>query len=267
MSARDENDNTTQNACWRKQVQQHLQGTVSYSDAQRSALRKAMLAAAHQSSQTSEPVVPGLASALLHKSWWKRFGFDYLAVAIAAAGFTIFVLPSTLLVNSSGETNEALTDLLSTPTMRSYPPDFDLEGDANALADVMQDVFPADAELPFKAEFPSHLTGKFKPTEGRFFTWAGEPGVSIRLTPAALTRVSSNLPSAVAGTLSSHVTTLFIVKLNGFAEQKFPKERVVKRVATRSGKDRRIHVWRQGNYGYAVVQNASAASGDFFPDR
>lgn len=267
MSGRDENDMTKPNpdASWRRQVSQHLHGSVSYSASQRSSLRDSLLSAARQSGQISDPVAHVVAARHQHKPWWKRYGLDYLAVAFVAAGLAMAVLPS--FKNSSGENNEALADLLSAPTMRSYPPDFDLEGDATALGDIMQDVFPAEAELPFKAEFPSHLAVKFKPTEGRFFTWAGEPGVSIRLTPTALTRVSSNLPSAAAGTLSSHATTLFIIKLNGIAEQKFPKERLVKRMTSRTGKDRRVHVWRDGNYGFAIVQNASTASGDFFPDR
>lgn len=220
---------------WRQQVQKHL-SSIRLEDSARASLKQSLL---NQNLfvSSARPMPP-------QKPLWQRLHLDYIAVAIVSAAAVLFLKTST---NSQTDISETVTDLISVPVQRAYPADFDLEGDASNLAVIVKDVFPADAEPPFQGKIPHHLTSKFTPSEGRFFTWAGEPGVSIKLTANA--NAERKNPSAM----------LYIVKLEGFAEQRFPHAEMKKSFPTRSGKERLVQLWRDGNYGYALVHAASSS--------
>jgi hypothetical protein len=56
----------------------------------------------------------------------------------------------------------------------------------------------------------------------------------------------------------SEPATLLIVKLSENSQRKFPKEKLTRKVAGKSGKMRKVKVWREGNFGYAMVQESVA---------
>lgn len=122
-----------------------------------------------------------------------------------------------------------------------YPPDFDLDGDSSNLNEIIHDVF-ADKNF-FVSDLPPQIVAEYAPATGRFFSWDGEPAVSIEMNKSDV---------SVSG---SQAATLFIVKLSDKSKRKFPKVKQTRKVAGRSGKVRRLKVWREGNFGYAMLQD------------
>jgi hypothetical protein len=167
-------------------------------------------------------------------------GAGYLVSALVAAGVTLFVQYA-----REEEAIDPIADLADVANQggpRAYPADFDLEGDPAGFREIVDEVFPQ--QDIFSAELPKQLTnGAYAPSKGRFFTWSGEPGVSILLKDA-----SGN---------EANPSTLYIVRLTDKNEKKFPRERTLKRVAGRYGKERKVNLWREGRYGYAMVQSVS----------
>lgn len=223
---------TNKTADWKLQVRAHF-GSVQLSEQKQNEFEKLLLGS------DASPSVSGKKE-LLKPSWIQtvRKSVGYLATAAAAAGLALFF------TESISTDNDLLAELASVPAVRSYPPDFDLEGDASALGEIVQEVFPTET---FDVSLPEHVKSEYAPREGRFFTWAGGPGVSIRLT--------SNKPeSRLRGN-----TFLYIVKLSGKNERRFPKDRVVRR-SSNNGREKKIHAWREGKYGFAIVQTTATSS-------
>lgn len=162
----------------------------------------------------------------------------------SAAGGAVAAVLAVVAVSTYYEEPDIISELASIPSARSYPPDFDLEGDASAFSSIVQEVFPAEG---FATDLPEQISGQYFPSEGRFFTWAGGPGVSIRLRSREPSPASGHHPQ----------TTLYIVRLSGKAEKKFPKENTTRRVSVTGGKEKKIQLWREGKYGFAVIQNAA----------
>ena len=170
-----------------------------------------------------------------------RWGLGYVLSAVAAAGIT-FVL----LEGRHEEPQDPIAELTSQPGSRYYPPDFYLEGDASALKDILTDVFAE--QNYFAADIPKNIQAQYSPNEGRFFSWDGEPAVSIQL------QSSKELPNSAL----NPPATLYIVKLSTKSEGRFPKEKFTKRIAGKAGsKSKKVNVWREGKYGYAMVQSVA----------
>lgn len=140
-----------------------------------------------------------------------------------------------------------------------FPADFNLEGDLDELPDLVEDTLPDRSFFP---QVPRQLVNNFSAYEGRFFMFHGEQGVGIRVQPIkpAASAGSANLARrvATAGKVRPADThaTLYIVKLSEKNGATFPKRRVASRVLSASGKIKRISAWREGAYGYAMVQSA-----------
>lgn len=183
---------------------------------------------------------PRVATARAGSSWMQsmhRSGVGYLTSAVLAAGLTFAVSRP-----ADDDTSDPIIEFASQTARLNYPPDFDLEGDPNGFREIVQDVFPQ--KDVFQAELPKEVaSGNFVPSEGRFFTWSGEPGVSIHL------KSSRSDPDAPA--------MLYIVRLTEKNERKFPKENTIKKLAGRAGKGKKVNVWRDGTYGYAMVQGVA----------
>lgn len=165
----------------------------------------------------------------------------YVASALIAS-FVTFVAAQTWGPGGLGDDPfDPIADLANQPGPKAYPADFDLEGDASGFREVVEEVFPQ--QDIFSADLGKQLADEgYSPREGRFFTWSGEPGVSILLKGK---EGEEDKPA-----------TLYIVRLTEKNEQKFPRERTLKRVGERAGKLRKVNVWRDGRYGYAMVQSA-----------
>lgn len=122
-----------------------------------------------------------------------------------------------------------------------YPPDFDLDGDSTNLTEIIQDIF-ADKNF-FVSDLPPQIVAEYAPATGRFFSWDGEPAVSIEMNKNNVT---------LSG---GQAATLFIVKLSEKSKRKFPQEKQTRKVAGRAGKVRKVKIWREGDFGYAMLQD------------
>lgn len=163
-----------------------------------------------------------------------------MSAAIAASVTFLLVQPS------NEETLDPIAELTQLPGPKVYPPDFDLEGDSNAMNDIVYELF-ADKNF-FVSDLPAQVLAEYKPSEGRFFSWDGEPAVSIQMNQNSNTKAKK----------LSEPATLLIVKLSENSQRKFPKEKLTRKVAGKSGKMRKVKVWREGNFGYAMVQESVA---------
>jgi hypothetical protein len=215
---------------WKEKIKV-LYVPVELSSSKVSALRAALRNA-------PEPQLPSrwgtsyLALATKRLATMHRSGFGYFVTAVAAAALTLAV------VNWNDTEADALDEVLAAGT--AYPPDFDLEGDANSLHEVMHELMPREV---FNPQIPLLVQQNYLPTDGRFFTWRGESGV----------RISLKQPS-VKGKAKRAGNALFIVRLNDKNTTKFPAKKVTKKVAARSGREKTIQTWREGHYGYALVE-------------
>ncbi len=156
-------------------------------------------------------------------------GIGYATAAVAAAALTFAILE----INK--DQSDPIEELSNVGT-KSYPPDFDLDGDATSFQGIVQELMPDE---PFTAEIPLHIQSKFAPSDGRFFTWAGESGVRIRLVNSK----NGNPNNA-----------LYIVRLPKNALAQFPKEKIERSLAGTTGNKKKVKAWRDGKYGFALVQ-------------
>lgn len=158
--------------------------------------------------------------------------------AVAAACATLML---------AGPGNDAQQDPIAELALlpaghKLYPPDFDLDGDSTNLNEIIHDVF-ADKNF-FVSDLPPQVVAEYAPATGRFFSWDGEPAVSIEMNRNKV---------SVSG---SQAATLFIVKLSDKSKRKFPKEKQTRKVTGRAGKMRKLNIWREGNFGYAMLQDS-----------
>jgi hypothetical protein len=165
-----------------------------------------------------------------------RSGVGYLLSAGLAAVAT-FGLVSV----DSESSSDPIAELANQPGPRGLPADFDLEGDPDAFAELMQDAFPKKDFM--LSQLPKEVLKGYKPSEARlFFTGSGQPGVSIQLN-------SSNKADNGA------ITMLYIVQLGENNSKGFPREKKVTRnLVSRAGKQKRVNAWRDEKFGYAMVQ-------------
>lgn len=233
-------------AVWKQQVHDHFSDT-QLSEADVSRLTDVLMAApkpleTHITLPANAAVARGRFrhNSMILAKRMHRLGVGYLLTAVASAAATLgFFVPT-------DEPSDPIADLASLPGPRYYPADFDLEGDPTAFKGIMQDVFSSpDA---FVAEIPRDIQARYHPSEGRLFVWSGEPGVSIQLKALGATGLVS----------AAQPATLYIVKLStDRAERKFPKAGVTKRIKGSAGKGKKVNVWREGKYGYAMVQSVA----------
>ena len=108
-----------------------------------------------------------------NKSWTATVVSSAVS-ALLAASVTLIVVK-----NSAEEQQDPIAELAQLPGPRVYPPDFDLEGDSKAMQDIVYELF-SDKDF-FISKLPAQVLAEYKPSEGRFFSWDGEPAVSIQM--------------------------------------------------------------------------------------
>lgn len=180
--------------------------------------------------------------------------FSNLATALAVA--SLFVFGSYFL--SAGEPLSDSQDIISEvavqPDASVMPADFNLEGDFESLQELINDSLPSTQM--FTPNIPSQISKSYTAYEGRFFLVNGQQGVSINMKRS----VAAPLDTHLGGTVDSHwnwsasPSTLYIVKLNKKSQAAFPQQKTLRKVFSATGKINRVYAWREGMYGYAVVQ-------------
>ncbi|MEY2987519.1 MAG: hypothetical protein RJB13_1040 [Pseudomonadota bacterium] len=197
------------------------------------ASRQNLLSTLNQT-QVQQPV-------LIDKTTWftkhRTVLLSSILSALAAASATF------LLLEPRNESQiDPIAELALLPAgHKLYPPDFDLDGDSANLNEIINDIF-ADKNF-FVSDLPPQIIAEYSPATGRFFSWDGEPAVSIEMN-------KSN-----ASVTGSQAATLFIVKLSDKTKRKFPKDKQIRKITGRTGKMRKLKVWREGNFGYAMLQD------------
>jgi hypothetical protein len=225
-----DNFKNRQGSAWKSQVTDHF-GQKKLSEDKMNSIRSALLGAELASLPRQESAAP------LAKDW-SRILISSIVSATLAASATFFVVKT-----DSDDVRDPIAELTQLPGPKVYPPDFDLEGDSRALQDIVLELF-ADKDF-FVSKLPAQVLAEYKPTEGRFFSWDGEPAVSIQMD-------HSNSQEKLQ--VKHDPATLFIIKLSEKSLRKFPKEKMTRKVAGQSGKMNKVKVWREGKYGYAMVQ-------------
>lgn len=171
-------------------------------------------------------------------------GVGYVTTAMVAAFAAFMMMP-----DENGDGDPILEWASSQPGLKGFPADFDLEGDPTAFPEMMEEFFTKEA---FHPAIPQQIQAHYAPSEGRFFAIAGSPAVSIQLKDMSAVQSASD---ALANTPeNSKNATLYIVKLSDAVSKKFPKDKVSKRIKGPAGKVKKINAWREGKYGFAVVQ-------------
>lgn len=225
--------NNQNNPMWKTQVRNFF-GEKRIPENIRDSFRNSLLSA-------SFPSEGNLITPQKQTGKWTTVIVSSILSATLAASATFMVVN-----NTSEENPDPIAELTQLPGPKVYPPDFDLEGDSLALQDIVYELF-ADKDY-FVSKLPAQILAEYKPSEGRFFSWDGEPAVSIQM--------NQNNAASLAK-LNTDPATLFIVKLSEKSQRKFPKEKVTRKVAGRSGKMHKVKVWREGKYGYAMVQSVA----------
>ncbi|MBM3381229.1 MAG: hypothetical protein FJY29_02195 [Betaproteobacteria bacterium] len=218
---------------WKKQVVDHFQNLAPNTET-KSKWRDRILAS---NAETSASLAPPQIT-LLRKT--SPLTASILSAVLAASLTFLIVKPP------SDEPLDPIAELAQLPGPKVYPPDFDLEGDSKAMNDIVFELF-ADKDF-FVSDLPAQVLAEYQPSEGRFFSWDGEPAVSIQMNRNANPQAKK----------ISEPATLLIVKLSEKSQRKFPKEKLTRKVAGKSGKVRKVKVWREGNFGYAMVQDSFA---------
>jgi hypothetical protein len=214
---------------WTTQVLEYF-GSHSLREDKKEHLRKTLLAASFSKNLNNFRQLP-------QRTTKSALTSSMISAAIAATLTFLIVNPP------FDEPLDPIAELTQLPGPRVYPPDFDLEGDSKAMNDIVVELF--DDKNFFISDLPQQVLADYKPNEGRFFSWDGEPAVSIQM---------NQKPNAVSKKNVSPAT-LLIVKLSEKSQRKFPKEKQTRKVAGKAGKVRKVKVWREGNFGYAMVQD------------
>ncbi len=215
-----------QDGPWKSQVREHFE-QIEVSEIQSAALESLLFKAPVKTNFYRAPLV-----------LFNRMKLGYVFTAALSAALTFLV------IGTPDDSIDPITELASQPGPRTFPADFDLEGDPTGFREIMKDAVSPGS---FQADLPSELKGQYIPGVGRIFSWSGGTGVSIQLH-ASHTDFNGLAPSGS--------TTLYIVQLSGKTDLQFPQGKTTKRVKN-AGKLKKVNAWREGKYGYAVVQSVA----------
>jgi hypothetical protein len=264
---------------WQVEVQKEFNG-IALSSQQEQKLTQSLLCAARVPSQESSAAFAPQELNLNTKFAWfhsllghsstsqgsRTFSAVKYFLACAAALFVFVNSPAGFrdwfsekfdFVQTESLEVAAIEEIAAQPSPKVFPADFDLEGDASSFQEIMASITGENES--FSAEIPADIRQKWSPKEGRLFTWAGAAGVSIELSAHPHGPDSKGAKAEVfqAGVPA----VLYIVKLSESSTKKFPKNKLNKQLLGKSGKEKKINVWREGKYGYAFVETV-ALSGE-----
>lgn len=229
------------NECWKKQINEYFNEISLTSDKKRTLEHMLLKASANNK------------SALLRNRYCHIFGKlnnifvinqnKILSHVVTAALAAILTFSLTSLFEFSN--HDFISEMvISMQNSNAMPPDFDLVGDSTALQQLSIDSLPNQS---FEPVIPKQLAQNYSAYEGRFFLYKGQQGVSITMEP------NQSIVKAPPKHQRSHNAVLYIVKLSRKSESSFPKQKILKKIQS-SSKIKRIYAWREGSYGYAMVQ-------------
>lgn len=228
--------------CWKEQIKSHF-NQISLSSEKRRSLEHMLL---NISSKKENAYFQYLKSNFIEKIKNiyvknQRMIYSHIATASLTAIVT-FGLINLFEVNNHDFIAEMVSSMQDANAM---PPDFDLVGDSNALPQLSMDSLPNQS---FEPVIPKQLAQSYSAYEGRFFLYKGQQGVSITMEP------NQSVIKSASKVAQTHPAVLYIVKLTQKNEGSFPKQKVLKKIQSSSSKVKRVYVWRDGAYGYAMVQ-------------
>ncbi|MBX9839850.1 hypothetical protein [Silvanigrella sp.] len=221
---------------WKDQVKNHY-NQVSLSSDQKRLLEHMLLNKAQKEKNLYFNNLIQKFKNVYHKN--EKKVFSHFITAAVAATVTFGLLH--VFENSN---YDFISEMVSSmQDANAMPPDFDLVGDSNALPQLSMDSLP---DQSFEPVIPKQLAQSYSAYEGRFFLYKGQQGVSITMEP------NQNIQKTKL--LQSKPSVLYIVKLTKKNENSFPKQKILKKIQAASSKIRRVYAWRDGAYGYAMVQ-------------
>ena len=228
--------------CWKEQVKSHFNQITLSADKKRSLEHLLLNASTKQETQYYQKfktnIIEKIKSVCVKN---QRIIYSHLATASLAAIVT-FSFVNLFEINNHDFISEMVSSMQDASAM---PPDFDLVGDSTALPQLSMDSLPNQS---FEPVIPKQLAQNYSAYEGRFFLYKGQQGVSITMEPnQAFVKSASKVPL-------THPAVLYIVKLTQKNEGSFPKQKILKRIQSSSSKVKRVYAWRDGAYGYAMVQ-------------
>jgi hypothetical protein len=144
---------------------------------------------------------------------------------------------------------DVLTEADNLSENLNFPADFNLDGNLNNLPDLINDSLPNKSFTP---KIPTNIAKDYSAYEGRFFLYKGDQGVGITVSPS---QNLANFPVRLEQGLSRKGnSTLYIVKLSDKNKSCFPIKKTSRKIYSSSGKSKRIYAWREGFYGFAIIQ-------------
>jgi hypothetical protein len=230
--------------CWKEQIKNHFNQITLSAEKKRSLEHMLLNASSQRKVQKFKyNFVEKIKSGYVKN---QRIIYSHIATASLAAILT-FGFINLFEINNHDFIAEMVYSMQDASAM---PPDFDLVGDSNALPQLSIDSLPNQS---FEPVIPKQLAQSYSAYEGRFFLYKGQQGVSITMEPnQSILKSASKVPQ-------SQQAVLYIVKLTQKNEGSFPKQKVLKRIQSSSSKVKRIYAWRDGAYGYAMVQQQGLA--------
>jgi hypothetical protein len=145
---------------------------------------------------------------------------------------------------------DPLSEVASFSDNLKFPADFNLDGNLNDLNDLIHDSFPSHSFAP---SIPSNIAKDYSAYEGRFFLYKGEQGVGIQMKPSR--NLVEDLPVRLQqGFQNNSGSMLYIVKLSEKNRATFPIHKTAHKIVSPSGKTQKILTWREGFYGFAIIQ-------------
>ncbi len=240
--------------CWKEQVKSHF-NQISLSAEKKRALEHMLLnTSPHRETKYFQNVrynyIEKIKGVFVknQRSIYSHIATASLAVIVTFGFINLFE------INNHDFIAEMVSSMQDASAM---PPDFDLVGDSNALPQLSMDSLPNQS---FEPVIPKQVTQSYSAYEGRFFLYKGQQGVSITMEPnQSIIKFASKKPQ-------TNPAVLYIVKLTQKNEGSFPKQKVLKRIQSSSSKVKRVYAWRDGAYGYAMVQQQGFPDNSNFAD-
>jgi len=213
--------------------------SISLSSAQKQALEASLLS-------HPKPNSPLIAHFL---AFHKKIILSHVMTAAAAIAVTLG-LATYLHSPNETTTHDLISEVVGLSENLNFPADFNLDGNLNDLPDLINDSLPNHSFTP---AIPAQIAQNYSAYEGRFFLFKGEQGVGISVLPSLHEDASIPLRLQQGFEHRRH-STLYIVKLSDRNRSSFPTQRTSRKISSASGKIRHVYAWRDGTYGYAMVQ-------------
>ncbi len=228
--------------CWKEQIKSHF-NQISLSAEKKRSLEHLLLNTSSHRETKYFQIVNSNFIAKIKGAFVKNQRLIYSH--FATASLTVIVTFSFINLFDMNNHDFIAEMVSSMPDASAMPPDFDLVGDSTALPQLSMDSLPNQS---FEPVIPKQVAQSYSAYEGRFFLYKGQQGVSITMEP------NLSIIKSASKTPQNHPAVLYIVKLTQKNEGSFPKQKVLKKIQSSPSRVKRVYAWRDGAYGYAMVQ-------------